>query len=84
MLSAKYFQFIFHYYVVKFKVDLKFYPQFPPADLNITCFLDLHVGDLYLFYFPFFHRGPNLTGYGVVLASDWMTGSTGRTGSHRF
>lgn len=24
---------------------------------------------------------PVLTGYGVVLASDWMTGSTGRTGS---
>lgn len=29
-------------------------------------------------------RVPVLTGYGVVLASDWMTGSTGRKGSHRF
>ncbi|KAG7503283.1 hypothetical protein JOB18_035005 [Solea senegalensis] len=27
-------------------------------------------------------RVPVLTGYGVVLASDWMTGSTGRTGSN--
>lgn len=27
------------------------------------------------------HRAAVLTGYGVVLAPDWMTGSTGRTGS---
>lgn len=27
---------------------------------------------------------PKQTGYGVVLASNWMTGSTGTTGSHRF
>lgn len=48
------------------------------------CFQICMLMSVCLFVFITHCRVPDLTGYGVVLASDWMTGSTGRTGSQRF
>lgn len=45
-------------------------------DVNVVLFLGG--------FFVHTERLPVLTGYGVVLASDWMTGSTRRTGSQSF
>lgn len=45
-------------------------------DVNVVLFLGV--------FFVHTERLPVLTGYGVVLASDWMTGSTRRTGSQSF
>lgn len=45
-------------------------------DVNVVLFL----GGVFVHT----ERLPVLTGYGVVLASDWMTGSTRRTGSQSF